>query len=399
MIEAIRDITERRLLEDQLRQAQKMEAVGQLAGGIAHDFNNLLTAIIGHAQLALQGTAENSSVHDDLREVESAGERAAELTQQLLAFSRKQVIRPQVMDLNREIRRMTKLLQRLIREDIDLQMTLAPDLWRIMADPSQVEQVLINLVINARDAMPAGGRIILETNDAELGEDYALEHLGVKPGRYVMLAVIDNGCGMSEEVRKRIFDPFFTTKPEGEGTGLGLSTIYGIVKQHGGNIWVYSEEGRGTTFKVYLPATETRAELEPAVTKDESMPHGSETILVVEDEETVRKVAVKVLIQLGYTVVEALNGRKALELVEKQKTAPNLLITDVVMPDMGGEELAEEYRRRSPGAKVLFMSGYTDSAIQQDKMLKPGMELLEKPFTPPDLARKVREVLDKPAPV
>jgi len=393
IIAAVRDITERKHLEDQLRQAQKMEAIGQLAGGVAHDFNNLLTAIIGHAQLGMHTAEENSSIYKDIQEIEKAGQAAADLTRQLLAFSRKQVIRPQVMDLNQELEGMKKLLQRLIRENIDQQIKPSPELLRIMADPGQVEQVIVNLVVNARDAMPGGGRIILETANVELGKDYVNAHQGVKPGRYVMLAVSDTGCGMSEEVRKHIFDPFFTTKPEGQGTGLGLSTVYGIAKQHGGNIWVYSEEGHGTTFKVYLPVAETQEESERP-TEDKSTPRGSETILVVEDEEVVRKVAVRILSKWGYTVLEASNGRQALELLEEQNAAPDLLVTDVIMPKMGGEKLAEEYRRRFPGAKIIFMSGYTDGAMQQNGLLMPGVELLEKPFTEPSLAQKVREVLD-----
>jgi len=396
-IDVARDITEHRQLEDQFRQAQKMEAIGQLTGGIAHDFNNLLTAIIGHAQLALHTAEESSPIYKDLQEVEKAGQAAANLTRQLLAFSRKQVIRPQVMDINYELEGMKKLLQKLIREDIDLQIKPSPELRRIMADPSQVEQVIVNLVVNARDAMPGGGRIILETANSELDEDYANAHQGVKPGRYVMLAVSDTGCGMRKEVREHIFDPFFTTKPEGQGTGLGLSTVYGIAKQHGGNIWVYSEEGYGTTFKVYLPVAETQVESErPA--KDKSTPRGSETILVVEDEEVVRNVAVRILSNLGYTVLEASNGRQALELLEEEKAAPDLLVTDVIMPNMGGEELAEEYRRRFPGAKIIFMSGYADGAIQQNGLLMPGVELLDKPFSPPSLAQKVRKVLDEAPP-
>ncbi len=393
VISIARDVTEHRHLESQLRQAQKLEAVGQLAGGVAHDFNNLLTVILGRVQLALTELAEDSPMFENLHEVQTAGERATELTRQLLAFSRKQLIQPKSMNLNDTLSGMKKLLRRLIREDIDLQMDLSPDLNNVMADQGQMEQVVVNLVVNSRDAMSEGGRIVIETCNVELDENYASQHASVKPGRYALLAITDTGHGINKEIQGRIFEPFFTTKPEGKGTGLGLSTVYGIVKQHGGNIWVYSEEGSGTTFKVYLPAVLTR-QMKSRVPEQKNSPRGSENILLVEDEQNVRSLAAKVLSDLGYTVREAENGQHALELLSDHATHA-LLLTDIIMPELSGIKLAEEYTRRFPKGKILFISGYTERAIYRNGMLKEGADLLQKPFTPLKLAQKVREVLDK----
>ncbi|MBI5115958.1 response regulator [Candidatus Poribacteria bacterium] len=393
VISVARDTTRHRQLEAQLRQAQKLEAVGQLAGGVAHDFNNLLTVILGRVQLALMGLTANSPMYENLSEIQAAGERAADLTRQLLTFSRKQVMQPKNMNLNDTLSGMKKLLRRLIREDIELQIELAADLQNVTMDPGQMEQVIVNLVVNARDAMPEGGRIVIETSNVELDENYAREHAGVKQGNYVLLAVTDTGHGISKEIQARIFEPFFTTKPEGKGTGLGLSTVYGIVKQHGGNVWVYSEEGSGSTFKVYLPAMLEKEEPESQSPERVQMPQGKETILLVEDESSVRTLAAKVLSGLGYTIREAKNGRNAIDLLQND-AAHDLLITDIVMPEMSGIKLAEDYNHRFPNGKILFISGYADRAVHRDGMLKAGAEMLQKPFTPQKLAQKVREVLD-----
>jgi signal transduction histidine kinase len=397
-----RDITERRLaekekteLEDQLRQSQKLEAIGQLAGGVAHDFNNLLTAILGHAQLALLRMTKDNLAYHDLQEIEDAANRAADLTQQLLAFSRKQLLQPKALDINQTLSGMNKMLRILIREDIQLEARSELHLWPIMADPGQMEQVIVNLVVNASDAMPAGGKITIETSNIALGDDSPHGAEDMKPGPFVMLSVTDTGHGMSEETRNHIFEPFYTTKPEGEGTGLGLATVHGIVKQHGGDILIESEEGLGTTFRMYFPASMKDVEKEPTERKTPPMPRGSEAILFVEDEDSVRNLGVEVLTDLGYSVIEAPNGPHAMKLLEENNLVPDLLVTDVVMPGMSGEELARRYRSKFPDGKVLFTSGYTDHALQKDGMLKPGVELLRKPFTPSTLAGEVRRMLDK----
>ena len=397
-----RDITERRLaekektgLEEQLRQSQKLEAIGQLAGGVAHDFNNLLTAILGYSQLALRKMPADSSAYQYLQEIEEAANRAADLTQQLLAFSRKQLLRPRLLDINQTLSGMNKMLRRLIREDIRFEAKSELHLWPIMADPGQMEQVIVNLVVNARDAMPSGGEITIETSNIALGEDSAHGHEDMKPGPFVMLSVTDTGHGMSEEVQSHIFEPFYTTKPEGEGTGLGLATIHGIIKQHGGDILVESMEGVGTTFKIYLPASMSDIEKEPEEREAPPMPRGSETILFVEDEDSVRNLGVEALTDLGYVLIEAPDGPHAIRLLEENNLIPDLMVTDIIMPGMSGEDLAMLYRRRFPGGKVLFTSGYTDHALQEDGVLKPGVELLRKPFTPSMLAGEVRRMLDK----
>jgi len=390
-----RDITERKRLEEQLQQAQKMEAIGQLAGGVAHDFNNLLTVIKAYSQLALLQLAEGDPLRSALEEVDKAADKAANLTRQLLAFSRRQVMEFRVLDLNEVVRGMEKMLRRVLGEDIELVTCYAGDLGRVRADVGQMEQVLMNLVVNARDAMPKGGRLTIETANVELDEAYVKRHVGVKAGSYVMLAVTDTGVGMSAEVRERVFEPFFTTKEKGRGTGLGLSTVYGIVKQSGGNVWVYSELGKGTTFKVYLPRVEGEVEEVGKREEVKEVLRGGEVVLVVEDDETVRKLAVSILRRFGYEVLEAGLPGEALLLCEGRKERVDLLLTDVVMPHMSGRELAERVRKFHPEVRVLYMSGYTDNAIGHHGVLEPGIDFMQKPFTVDGLTRKVREVLDK----
>ena len=391
---AVRDITERKQLEEQLRQAQKLEAIGQLAGGIAHDFNNLLTAINGYSDLSLRRLQMEDPLRRNLEEIKKAGERAASLTRQLLAFSRKQVLQPKVLDLNAIVSDLEKMLRRLIGEDVELRTVLETELGKVKADPGQIVQVVMNLAVNSRDAMPRGGKLTIETKNVSLDEEYARQHISVAPGSYVMLAVTDTGTGMNEETRKRIFEPFFTTKELGKGTGLGLSTVYGIVKQSGGNIWVYSEVGHGTTFKVYLPRVGGEAREYKRSAEVEESVEGAETILLAEDEEVVRKLTVQVLEMYGYEVLEASNGGSALLLCERHQGPIHLLVTDVIMPEMSGRELADRLAQLRPEMRVLYMSGYTDNAIVHQGVLDEGANFIEKPFSPDALARKVREVLD-----
>jgi PAS domain S-box-containing protein len=387
------DITPRRQLEEQLRQSQKMEAVGRLAGGIAHDFNNVLTAILGYSQMLLTDLSEGDPRREDVREIEQAANRAATLTRQLLAFSRRQVLQPQVLDLNALVENLDKFLRRLIGEDIDLRVHASPDLWLVSADSGQVEQVIMNLAVNSRDAMPTGGKLTIETGNVVLDAAYAQRHIAVTPGEYVMLAVSDTGTGMDEETQARIFEPFFTTKASGKGTGLGLSTVYGIVKQSGGNIWVYSEVGRGTTIKIYLPR-ESVSVLPPRQVRPETTDlQGTETILLVEDEDPVRALAAKILRGLGYQVMEAKLGREAITIADAHDAGIDLLLTDVVMPGYSGADLARKLAESRPALKVLFMSGYTDEAIIHHGVLDANIAYLQKPFTPDVLAAKVREVL------
>ena len=390
----VEDITEQKQLEAQFRQSQKMEGIGRLAGGVAHDFNNLLTVISGHAELASVSLDKQDPLHDDLKEIQNAAHRAAQLTRQLLAFSRKQTLQPKVLDLNDIVRELDKMLKRVIGEDIDLETIVATDLWRVNADPGQIEQVIINLSTNARDAMPGGGKMVIETQNIELDEEYADKHPDVTPGPHVMLAISDNGCGIKENVKSHIFEPFFTTKEEGKGTGLGLSTVYGIVKQSGGNIWVYSELDKGTTFKIYLPmVTQEADELSREADVSEA-PRGTETILLVEDEEGVRKLAVRILKGQGYKVLEAESGVDALLICQKMQKPVDIVITDVVMPNMSGSEFVEKLREFWSDFKVLYMSGYTANAIAHSGVLDPDKPYLQKPFRPIDLALKVRSVLD-----
>ena len=388
----VRDITERRRLEEQLRQAQKMEAVGQLAGGVAHDFNNLLTAILGYCHLMLDEIPEEDPLRLDLLEIQAAGDRAASLTRQLLAFSRRQMLQPQVVAINTLVTQLEKLLRRLISEDVDLVTVLAPDLQEVTVDPASVEQILVNLAVNARDAMPTGGRLTIETANVELDEAYAVSHVAMKAGPYVMLAVSDTGQGMDATTRARVFEPFFTTKEQGKGSGLGLATVYGMVKQSGGYIWVYSEPGHGTVFKVYLPPTASRPAA-PGPAADAASVPGWETILLVEDEDAVRALAREVLRRHGYVVLEARHGADALGVAERHPDDIHLLVSDVVMPQMSGRELAERLGSVRPTMKALFMSGYSDHALLPED-LTPGAEFLQKPFTPEVFARRVRRLLD-----
>ena len=385
---------EKASLEEQLRQSQKMEAVGRLAGGIAHDFNNLLTVINSNSQLGLMELREWDPLREKLDSIQKAGERASNLTRQLLAFSRRQVVETRVIDLNALLQDLGKMLLRVIGEDIELKIVPGNNLGRVKADPGQIEQAILNLVVNARDAMPSGGKLTIETANMELDQEYSNTHLGVKPGRYVVLSVNDTGVGMVPEVREHIFEPFFTTKEKGKGTGLGLSTVYGVVKQSGGNIWVYSEPGQGTTFKVYLPQVDEPLEEARKKVVREKLPGGSETILVVEDEEEVRKLAVTILKRQGYRILEAAHGGDAFLICEQEKERIQLLLTDIVMPEMNGPELARRLRYFYPEMRILFMSGYTDNTILQHGMLDKEMFFLQKPFSVEGLVLKVREVLD-----
>ena len=391
------DVTERRHLEDQFRQAQKMEAVGRLAGGVAHDFNNLLTIINGYGEIVQNSLPEGNPARQLIGQIRNAGERAAGLTQQLLAFSRKTVLEPKVLDLNAQVREMVKLLQRLIGEDIELTTSLDPDLNRVKADPGQLEQAVINLCVNARDAMPQGGKLTIETHNVELDETYAQEHADVQPGSYVLLAVTDTGHGMDAATQTRIFEPFFTTKEQGKGTGLGLAMVYGFIKQSQGLIAVYSEPGHGTSFKLYLPRVAevlTSGKSHPGL---KEMPRGSETLLLVEDEEGVRALARYVLESCGYTVLEAVDGQEALRAAKQHAGPIHLLVTDVVMPHLGGRQVAEGILALHPEAKVLYVSGYTDDAVVRHGVLEANTNFLQKPFTPASLAQKVRSVLDQSA--
>ena len=390
------EITERKRLEEQLMQSQKMEAVGQLAGGVAHDFNNILTAIVGYTDLLAADFSPNDRRLEDLEEIRKSARRAAALTRQLLAFSRKQVLEPKVIDLNAVVQNLDKMLRSLISENVDLRIHFAPDLDATRADPTQVEQVIMNLAINARDAMPDGGTLTIETANVTLDADYAARHVSVLPGEYVMLAVSDTGHGMDEDTKARIFEPFFTTKPLGRGTGLGLSTVYGIVKQHGGNIWLYSEPDKGTTFKVYLPTVDAVAESPGAAPNGVIQRKGHETVLVAEDDEPLRRLTYRALTNLGYTVLQADRASTALDLARRHKGPIDLLLTDVVMPDMNGRKLAETLRAARPTLRVLFMSGYPDGAITHHDMLEKGVAYLAKPFTTDAIARRVREMLDVP---
>ncbi|MGO8990811.1 MAG: PAS domain S-box protein [bacterium] len=396
------DITHRRqaeekmaVLQDQLRQSQKMEAIGRLAGGVAHDFNNLLTVIKGYCQLSLAEMKESTPLRDALEVINKATEKAADLTRQLLAFSRRQIMEVRVLDLNTHLQNLDKMLRRIIGEDIELVTLLGEDIGRVKADPGQIEQVVMNLAVNAKDAMSKGGKLIIETANTELDEAYAHTHVAVTSGRYVMIAVSDTGAGMEPEVRDRVFEPFFTTKGKGKGTGLGLSTVYGIVKQSNGNIWVYSEPGKGTTFKIFLPRVDEPADNLRAQAAGEEFSRGSETILVVEDDKEVRNLAVRILKRQGYTVLDGSYGDEALNVCRNHQGPIHLLLTDVVMPGMSGRELAKRLESFHPEMKVLYMSGYTDDAIVMHGVLVQGVNYIQKPFTVDALAKKVREVLER----
>jgi PAS domain S-box-containing protein len=389
----LRDITERKQLEEQFRQSQKMEAVGRLAGGVAHDFNNMLTAIIGYSQLVMAQIDEASPLRHDIEEIEKAGQRAAGLTAQLLAFSRKQVLQPKVLDLNEVISDVDKMLRRVIGEDIDLVTIARPDLGHVKADPGQIEQILLNLAVNSRDAMPLGGKLTIETANIELDEAYASSHSDVIPGQYVMLAVSDTGIGLDAQTQARMFDPFFTTKEKGKGTGLGLSTVFGIVKQSGGHIWVYSEPEHGAAFKIYFPRVDEPTAPASADAKDVGSLFGSEVLMVVEDDDAVRGMSQSALEKYGYTVLAAESGAQALEAFGPLAATIDLVVTDVIMAGMSGPELVERLHELHPDVKVLYVSGYTEEATIHHGVLTEGIEFLQKPFTPDLLARRVRQLL------
>ncbi|NJN97997.1 MAG: response regulator [Anaerolineales bacterium] len=398
----VRDITERKRaeearakLEEELRQTQKMESIGRLAGGVAHDFNNLLTVIRGYSEFMQKRMQPDDPHLEDLEQIRHASERAASLTRQLLAFSRKQILAPTILDLNILITNLHKMLGRLIGEDITLSLNLQPELWPITADPGQMEQVIMNLVVNARDAMPTGGRLTIETGNIHLDESYTQTHPTAPPGPCVLLAVTDTGYGMDKSTLTRIFEPFFTTKEPGQGTGLGLATVFGIVKQSGGDILVYSEPNQGATFKVFLPANKTQANpaFKPPVQLTRAKGH--ETILLVEDEEQVRSLVRNILQDQGYKVLETHLGSEALLVAQHHQHSIDLLITDVIMPQMSGRVLAEQLKKLLPDLKVLFMSGYTDDTVVRHGLLTAEVEFLSKPFSPIALLTKLREVLDK----
>jgi PAS domain S-box-containing protein len=388
----VEDITNWKILERQFYLAQKMEAIGKLAGGVAHDFNNLLTVILGYSELALQKLGEGQEARADIEGILRAGKQAASLTRQLLAFGRRQVLCPEILDLNTVLAANETMLRRVVGERIAVEIRFNPSLQRIKADRAQIEQSILNLVINARDAMPKGGSLIIETANVDLDEAYVRTHESVKPGSYVMLALSDTGAGMTPEVQAHVFEPFFTTKELGKGTGLGLAAVYGIVKQSGGYIWVYSEPDRGTTFKIYFPATEERATPPPPSVKAKDL-SGTETILLVEDDQEIREITRKALIRFGYVVLSAGDPWEAESICQRYPNPIHLLLTDVVMPRTTGSVLADGLLKLRPAMKVLYMSGYTDDAITANGVLEVGVAFLAKPFAPEVLARKVREVL------
>jgi nitrogen-specific signal transduction histidine kinase/ActR/RegA family two-component response regulator len=390
------DVTERRRLEERLAQAEKMEAIGRLAGGVAHDFNNLLSVVLSYSQLLLDDLPLDDRSRPDLEAIRRAGRQAAELTRQLLAFSRQQVVAPRVIDLGEAARGADKMLRRLVGEDIELIVRAPGEPAPVRADAAQIDQVVMNLALNARDAMPQGGKLTIEVAPVEVDEAYAREHLGVSPGPHVQLAVSDTGVGMDEQTRSHVFEPFFTTKEKGKGTGLGLATVFGIVQQSGGTIWVDSAPGAGTRFKILFPRAVAAVDAALEITQPTSL-RGTETVLLVEDQEEVRQVAREILSRLGYEVLEAPNGAEALQLCERHPRPIDLLLTDVVMPQMSGRELAERVAPGRPDMRVLFMSGYTEDAILQHGILDEGLAFLQKPLVPDRLARRVREVLDVPA--
>ncbi|MGA2198299.1 MAG: PAS domain S-box protein [Bryobacteraceae bacterium] len=391
----VSDISQRKHLEEQLLHAQKMEAVGRLAGGVAHDFNNMLTVISGYNRMILDELSALDPLRGYAEEVLKAADRAGALTNQLLAFSRRQIMRPRVVGVNAVLAQTEKMLRRLIGEDVELVMRLDPGAGNIKADPGHVEQAVVNLAINARDAMPLGGRLTIESENVTLDENYTRTHMGVKPGEFVLIAVSDTGHGMDAETRRRIFEPFFTTKEKGKGTGLGLATVYGMIKQTGGDIWVYSEPGRGTTFKLYFPRVAEPTSDSAEGDGDLAKRSGGETILVVEDETAVRELTVRILQQLGYVILTASSGAQALDIGHTHEGTIHLLLTDVVMPGMSGRHLADRLLERRPGTKVLFLSGYTENTVVHHGVLDAGVNFLPKPFSRETLAKKLREVLAK----
>jgi two-component system cell cycle sensor histidine kinase/response regulator CckA len=390
-----RDITHELELEGQYRQTQKIDSIGRLAGGVAHDFNNILTTILGNAELALTQLSSDAPLRSNLESIQESAERAANLTRQLLAFASRQVIEPRRVNLNELIVNLNKMLHRLIGEDIKLVTQATPDLGQIKADPGQIEQVLLNLVVNARDAMPDGGTLTIHTDNVHLDEDYARRHL-VTPGDYVMVSVTDTGVGMTDEVKQHIFEPFFTTKEQGKGTGLGLATCFGIIQQSNGHIHCDSQAGKGAEFRIYLPHVQKGED--PASERDvpSSLPQGSETILLAEDEPSLRRLMTRVLRTQGYTILEAADGNEALALAQANGAKIQLLLTDVIMPGLSGKMLAEWLSQVNPGIKVLFISGYINNAAVRGAMSKTGTFFLQKPFNPLALAKKVREALEAP---
>jgi PAS domain S-box-containing protein len=387
------ETTQFRQLEEQLLQSQKMEAVGRLAGGVAHDFNNMLTAIMSYSELILSDMPADSQMRTDMVEIVKAAEKATALTRKLLAFSRQQVLRPTMVDLNETIDSSRKVIKRLLGSEIELSLNLARNLWTVSADPTEVDRVLMNLVLNSRDAMPEGGKLIIETTNFHVDDEYARTHAETKAGDYVMVAITDSGAGMTKETRDKIFEPFFTTKEKGKGTGLGLASVYGIVKQSGGFMWVYSELGKGTTFKIYLPRAQAPQRATPT-TPHKNRVIGAETILLVEDDAEVRQVASRILRRNGYRVIEAGNGADALKAADNEAEPVDLIVTDIVMPEMGGTELAKRIREKQPDARILFTSGYTEDAVVRQSLLHEGESFIEKPFTPATLAKKAREMLN-----
>ena len=391
-----RDVSARKQLEEQFRQSQKMEAVGRLSGGVAHDFNNLLGVIIGYAEFLQERLEPENSLRDSVDEILKAGKRAASLTRQLLAFSRQQVLDPKVIDLNSVVLDTEKLLRRLIGEDIELTTPLSPDVGRVKADQGQIEQVIMNLAVNARDAMPQGGKLTISTENMVMDEEFVRRYpYPVQPGPYICLTVTDSGIGMDAETKARAFEPFFTTKEKGKGTGLGLSTVYGVVKQSGGYIDIYSTPGKGTSFKIYLPRVDDAIKAQGPSAGPATSFEGKETILLAEDEESLRKLTRTTLESLGYVVLEANDGVEALEVSEQHDGPIHLLLTDIVMPGMGGRALAQELTRRRPDTRLVYMSGYTGQAVGSQGPIEPGSDFLSKPFTRETLARKIREALDR----
>ncbi len=391
----VSDISVRKTLEEQLVHAQKMEAVGRLAGGVAHDFNNMLTVIAGYNRMILDELSPMDPLRGYAEEILKAADRAGALTNQLLAFSRRQIMQPRVINLTAVIGQTERMLRRLIGEDIQLNMSLSPDTGNIKADPNHIEQAVVNLAVNARDAMPMGGRITIETCNVQIDETYAKTHMGVKPGEFVMIALSDTGHGMDSATRQHIFEPFFTTKQRGKGTGLGLATVYGMVKQSGGDIWVYSEPGQGTIFKLYFPRV--AEPVSPGWSEEPERPHqvNGETVLLVEDEAQVRDLEVKMLKQLGYTVLAAANGEEAMDVSQAHSGEISLLVTDVVMPNMSGKQVADAMLSRRPDIKILYLSGYTENTISHHGVLDSSVDFLTKPFSRESLSRKIRDILSR----
>ena len=395
MISTVQDITEKKTLQSQLNQAQKMESVGRLAGGVAHDFNNMLGVILGHAEFALEKAAENHDLYTDLKEIQTAAQRSADLTRQLLTFARKQIIDPRKLDLNHTVENMLSMLRRLIGEDIDLSWEPARQLWPVKMDSSQVDQILANLCVNARDAIAGVGKLTIETGMVSFDEAYCKDHAGFILGDFVMIALSDDGCGMDKETLNNLFEPFFTTKEVGKGTGLGLATIYGIVKQNNGFINVYSEPGQGTTFRIYLPRYSAANETHEVIQPEKPAPTGNETILLVEDEPAILNMTRMMLERKGYSVLSAATPADAIDMAKAHTDKIHLLMTDVVMPEMNGRQLSSQIIALYPDIKLLFMSGYTANVIAHQGVLDEGVAFIQKPFSMKDLAVKVREVLDK----